>query len=252
MEIDTSLDADWRPAVNFEPRREGERPTILLMHYTGMESAERALHWLTTAESRVSCHYLVDEKGHITQMVHEEMRAWHAGESYWAGETDINSASIGIEIHNPGHGGNYSDFGENQMRAVETLSQDIIARHRIRRERVLGHSDVAPRRKTDPGEKFDWGRLAGAGIGHWVEPTRIEGDAGFGPGDESGEVERLQRQLAEYGYEIAPTGQYCEQTQAVVSAFQRHFRPALVNGRADHSTIDTLDRLLRALAPAGV
>ncbi|MGB0087447.1 MAG: N-acetylmuramoyl-L-alanine amidase [Rhodomicrobiaceae bacterium] len=247
METDTSLDADWRPAVNFEPRRKGERPTILLMHYTGMASTERALYWLTTEESRVSCHYLIDDRGRLTQMVREEMRAWHAGESYWAGETDINSVSIGIEVHNPGHGADYCDFGEAQMQAVEALSLDIIARHGIRPDRVLAHSDVAPRRKIDPGEKFDWGRLAGAGVGHWVEPTRIEGDAGLGPGDESGEVERLQRRLADYGYEVAPTGRYCEQTQAVVAAFQRHFRPALVSGRADHSTIDTLGRLLRAL-----
>ena len=165
-----------------------------------------------------------------------------------AGETDINSASIGIEIHNPGHGAGYTDFPEAQMQAIEALSVDIVARHGIRAHRVLAHSDIAPRRKQDPGEKFDWGRLAGAGVGHWVEPTRIEGDAGFGPGDDGGEVERLQRQFAAYGYDIAPTGRFCDQTSLVVTAFQRHFRPAIVNGRADHSTIDTLIRLLRALA----
>lgn len=247
MSIDTSLDATWHPAANFEPRKNGQRPSILLMHYTGMESAERALRWLCTRDSRVSCHYLVDEAGRITQMVSEAMRAWHAGESFWAGETDINSASIGIEIHNRGHGSGYPDFPESQMQAVEALSTDIIARNGIEPRKVLAHSDIAPRRKQDPGEKFDWARLAGAGVGHWVEPTRIEGDAGLAVGDEGGEVERLQRQLGMYGYDVAPTGRFCEETEIVVAAFQRHFRPALVNGRADHSTIDTLNRLRQAL-----
>jgi N-acetylmuramoyl-L-alanine amidase len=247
MTIDTSLDAAWHPAANFEPRKDGQRPRILLLHYTGMDDADRALYWLCTPESRVSCHYLIDEAGRITQMVSEAMRAWHAGEAFWAGETDINSASIGIEIHNPGHSGGYPDFPEAQMQSIEALALDIIARHHIRPQLVLAHSDIAPSRKQDPGEKFDWARLAGAGIGHWVEPTRIEGDAGFGPGDEGGEIERLQLRLAEYGYQIAPTGRFCEDTAIVVTAFQRHFRPALVNGRADHSTIDTLNRLLRAI-----
>ncbi len=111
---------------------------------------------------------------------------------------------------------------------------------------MLAHSDVAPHRKQDPGEKFDWGRLAGAGVGHWVEPARIEGDAGLAMGATGAEIERLQHRLAEYGYGIAPTGRFDEDTEIVVAAFQRHFRPALVNGRADHSTIDTLNRLLAA------
>jgi N-acetylmuramoyl-L-alanine amidase len=244
MRPDTALDAVCRPAANCEPRRERARPTILLLHYTGMESAERAIDWLCTAGSRVSCHYLIDEAGRITQMVGEAMRAWHAGDSYWAGETDINSVSIGIEIHNPGHGLGYPDFPEPQMQAVEALCLDIVVRHRIVPERVLAHSDVAPWRKSDPGEKFDWGRLAGAGVGHWVEPARIEGDAGFGVGDEGPEVARLQQGLAEYGYRCEPSGWFDEATELVVTAFQRHFRPALVNGRADRSTVDTLGRLL--------
>lgn len=246
MDIDCSLGADWRPSANFEPRRAGLAPNILLLHYTGMPTAGKAIDWLCRHESRVSCHYLIDEAGGITQMVREDMRAWHAGKSYWAGETDINSASIGIEIHNPGHNDGYPDFPEAQMRAVEALSRDIIARHRIAAGHVLAHSDVAPDRKRDPGEKFDWGRLAEKGVGHWVEPARIEGDAGLGPGAEDGEIERLQRQLTEYGYGLPVSGIYCEQTRLAVIAFQRHFRQALVNGRADHSTLDTLDRLIRA------
>jgi N-acetylmuramoyl-L-alanine amidase len=247
MTPDTSLDAACRQAANFEPRRDGMRPYILLLHYTGTPTAEFAIDWLCSEESRVSCHYHIDEAGQILQMVSEGMRAWHAGDSFWQGATDINSASIGIEIHNPGHGLDYRNFAEAQMQAVEALSLDIIARHGIRPEHVLAHSDVAPVRKRDPGEKFDWGRLAGAGIGHWVEPTRIVGDAGFGMGDEGPEIVRLQQALADYGYGINISGRFDEAMEFVVIAFQRHFRPALVNGRADHATIDTLDRLLAAL-----
>jgi N-acetylmuramoyl-L-alanine amidase len=246
MQPDTFLEAVCCPALNYERRRDGMRPFILLLHYTGMESAEKAIGWLCAAESRVSCHYMIDEAGAITQMVSEAMRAWHAGDSYWAGETDINSASIGIEIHNPGHGLNYRPFPEAQMQAVQALCLDIVGRHRIRREHVLAHSDVAPWRKRDPGEKFDWGRLASVGLGLWVEPVRIEGDAGFGLGDEGAEIAALQQGLAEYGYRCEPSGLFDEATEFVVTAFQRHFRPALVNGRADHSTIDTLGRLLAA------
>jgi N-acetylmuramoyl-L-alanine amidase len=247
MKPDTFLEAACRPAVNFEPRREGVRPSILLLHYTGMASAERAAEWLCIAESRVSCHYLIDEAGRITQMVSESMRAWHAGDSYWAGETDINSASIGIEIHNPGHGPAYANFPEPQMRAVEALALDVIARHSIRPERVLAHADVAPWRKSDPGEKFDWARLAGAGVGLWREPAMIEGDAGFGRGDQGEDILRLQQAFARYGYRIDPSGVFDEATEFVVTAFQRHFRPALVNGRTDHSTIRTLNKLLDAV-----
>jgi N-acetylmuramoyl-L-alanine amidase len=246
MTPDTFLDAVIRPAVNFEPRRGEMRPYILLLHYTGMASAEKALNWLCSGDSRVSCHYLIDEAGRITQMVPEAMRAWHAGDSWWAGERDINSASIGIEIHNPGHGPDYCAFPDVQMQAVEALSLDIIARHRIRPEHVLAHSDVAPWRKRDPGEKFDWGRLGGAGIGLWREPVLIEGDAGFGRDSDGPQVEALQSALARYGYRIEPTGVFGDPTELVVTAFQRHFRPALVNGRADHSTIETLNRLLAA------
>jgi N-acetylmuramoyl-L-alanine amidase len=245
MQRDTVLEVSLREAANFEPRRDGMRPSILLLHYTGMESAEGAAAWLCAAESRVSCHYLIDEAGRITQMVGEALRAWHAGDSWWAGETDINSASIGIEIHNPGHGLGYQGFPEAQMQAVEALCLDIVGRHRIRPENVLAHSDVAPWRKRDPGEKFDWARLAGLGIGHWVEPARIEGDAGFGLGDEGPEIARLQERLAAYGYRCPACGTFDAATEYVVAAFQRHFRPALVNGRADHSTIDTLNRLLQ-------
>jgi N-acetylmuramoyl-L-alanine amidase len=236
------------PSPNFGIREQAAKPAILLLHYTGMPSAESAINWLAAPESQVSCHYVADERGVITQMVPEAYRAWHAGASHWKGVTDINSCSIGIEIHNPGHGGGYPDFPDAQMRAVEELCLDIVRRHGIRPENVLAHSDVAPRRKIDPGEKFDWARLASAGIGHWTEPAPLS-DTGkvLERGSSGGAVMRLQEGLKAYGYGIGCTGDYCEDTEAVVAAFQRHFRPALVDGRAGRSTVATLEALLSKL-----
>ncbi len=233
---------------NVEPRRDGLRPTILLLHYTGLESMAKAVDWLTREGSGVSCHYGIDEDGRVTQMVAEDLRAWHAGESVWDGEADINSASVGIEIHNPGHALGYPDFPEAQMRAVERLGRDIVARHRIRAERVLAHSDVAPARKKDPGEKFPWERLARAGIGHWVPPAPvIAGDEGLGLGAAEPRIAAVQVALRRYGYGVEPTGVIDERTELVVTAFQRHFRPGRVDGRIDRSTVATLERLLAAL-----
>jgi len=245
---DSPLATLWCPSPNREPRRNALKPDMLLLHYTGMESAEAALDWLTRQESGVSCHYFVDEEGRIAQLVAESDRAWHAGQSRWAGETDINSCSIGIEIHNPGHDFDYPDFPDAQMRAVEALCLDILRRHVIPRNRVLAHSDVAPGRKLDPGEKFDWERLARAGIGLWVPPAPIESDIGLGPGDEGEKVEALQRALLDFGYGVEVTSTYGTGLENVVEAFQRHFRPARVDGRADKSTIATLDRLLEIAA----
>jgi N-acetylmuramoyl-L-alanine amidase len=220
-----------------------------LLHYTGVPTLEYALKCLCEPKSQLSCHYLIDEDGNIIQMVQEEFRAWHAGLAFWQGERDINSLSIGIEIQNPGHSGDYPDFPEAQIEAVELLSRDIIIRYNIAPHRVLGHSDVAPQRKRDPGEKFDWARLAQAGIGHWVEPVPVQGDAGLGLGDTGEDVMQFQDQLAGYGYEIGKIGKYDTMTEFSVTAFQRHFRPALVNGRADKSTIATLDKLIACYKP---
>lgn len=242
-EFDTRLEADWQPSPNCELRRNGLKPTILLMHYTGMAQASAAIRWLCTPGSGVSCHYLVDENGHITQMVREEMRAWHAGDSVWLGETDINSASIGIEIQNPGHEAGYPDFPQAQMHAVIALSLDILSRHNIPPRRVLAHSDVAPHRKADPGEKFDWEDLARAGIGHWVSPASLALADSRDFGKEPETVQHVQGLLADYGYNCPVNGTFCERTANVVKAFQRHFRPALADGRIDRSTIDTLERL---------
>ncbi|ODA69030.1 N-acetylmuramoyl-L-alanine amidase AmiD precursor [Methyloligella halotolerans] len=241
--------AAWRPSPNVEPRRDGRTPDMLLLHYTGMPTAQEALDWLTTEESKVSAHYLIDENGRITQMVPEELRAWHAGQSLWAGETDLNSCSIGIEIHNTGHpakgeSGELPAYPDIQMQAVEALCREILTRHAIPATRVLAHSDIAPTRKQDPGETFDWGRLHAAGIGHWVEPAAIGDDRGMETGDEGARVQELQEALGAYGYGVEITSTYGRGLENVVTAFQRHFRPARIDGRADNSTLETLRHLL--------
>jgi N-acetylmuramoyl-L-alanine amidase len=241
--LDACVPAELHPSPNIEPRRNGARPDILLLHYTGMLSGAKAVAWLADPRSRVSCHYVVDDDGTITQMVAEAMRAWHAGAGSWEGRGDVNSRSIGIEIHNRGHDLGYADFPPVQMQAVTALCRDIIARHGIAPHRVLAHSDIAPDRKKDPGEKFDWAGLAAAGVGHWVEPASVT-EAGVDP--DSAGIARAQRLLADYGYGIAVTGVADEATRNVVIAFQRHFRPARVDGVLDGSTIDMLERLSAA------
>jgi N-acetylmuramoyl-L-alanine amidase len=234
-------------APSIEPRTDGRAVDMLVMHYTGMETAARACDWLCNPVSRVSCHYLVDEAGRITQMVCEDMRAWHAGQSQWRGETDTNSRSIGIEIHNPGHTLGYPDFPAAQMEAVIALSHDILSRHAIPPRNVVAHSDVAPLRKVDPGEKFDWAMLAKVGIGHYVPPAASSGGQFFQQGDRGQPVEALQAMLALYGYGLEINGTYDALTRAVVRAFQLHYRQARVDGTADRATIDTLHALLGAL-----
>lgn len=241
---DSPLVADLYPSPNIEPRKPGFTPSILVLHYTGLPTVERALDVLSRPDCKVSCHYVIDEMGRIIQMVAEEARAWHAGVSSWAGETDINSASIGIEIQNPGHTLGYPDFPAAQMQAVAALARDIIGRHDIPPERVLAHSDVAPGRKIDPGENFDWEWLAGQGVGHWVTPAPLdETDEGWPPGAGGPEILRARTALAAYGYGVGAEGPLDPPLQTVVSAFQLHFRQARCDGRLDRSTLDTLSRL---------
>jgi N-acetyl-anhydromuramyl-L-alanine amidase AmpD len=244
---DTPFAADFRASPNHNERL---RPvSALVLHYTGMPTAASALAQLTKAESQVSSHYFVDEDGTILQLVPEERRAWHAGRSYWAGEEDMNSASIGIEIVHPGHD-DPRPFPDRQIEAVVRLGLDICARRAIAPERVLGHSDIAIGRKIDPGEFFPWKALAEQGLGHYVPPAPIGGGAALETGANGAEVLGLQQALADYGYKIAPTGGYDEQTAAAVAAFQRHFRPARVDGRVDPSTLATLRELGRAARAA--
>src|SRR5215813_4847409 len=187
------------------------------------------------------------EDGRIVQCVPEAKRAWHAGVSWWAGEEDINSCSIGIEIINRGHDWGYPDFPSRQIAAVIALCRGIMLRRKIAAHRVLAHSDVAPARKKDPGEKFPWHSLANSGVGHWVQPSPIVRSDALKLGIVGDDVRDLQRALAKYGYGVPITGKYDEQTMNVVSAFQRHFRPARVDGMADHSTLVTLHALLASL-----
>ncbi len=211
---------------------------MLVLHYTGMKSAAAALARLCDPRAQVSAHYLIDEHGLVYRLVPEERRAWHAGVASWAGETDINSRSIGIELANPGHEHGYRDFPEAQIDALIELARGILARHPIPPHRVLGHSDVAPARKSDPGERFPWKRLAGSGVGLWPS-------AG-GPG--ASELTTLQRDLAAFGYAVDATGRPDTQTRSVVSAFQRHFRPMRVTGEADAETAGIAAALARSIA----
>src|SRR5271156_6513951 len=167
---DSRLVQQVSPSPNHDQRAPRLKTDILLLHYTGTESTEVARKCLCDPVAKVSSHYLIDEKGEVSQLVPEARRAWHAGGSSWEGETDINSRSIGIEISNAGHGLGYPDFPDAQIDAVIALCRDIVHRHGIRADHVLAHSDVAPNRKIDPGEKFPWDRLHRAGIGMWVAP----------------------------------------------------------------------------------
>jgi N-acetylmuramoyl-L-alanine amidase len=241
---DTPLTKAISPSPNHDERL-GALDMIIL-HYTGMTSGPAALERLCDSAAKVSSHYFIDEAGTITQLVPEERRAWHAGISSWQGASDINSRSVGVEIVNPGHDFGYPDFPPAQIDAVIALCRDVMARRTISPARVLAHSDVAPSRKNDPGEKFPWAKLSAAGVGLWIEPTKIVPGPELDPGDRSEIVRTLQGWLRDFGYEVMVNSQYDAMTRNAVTAFQRHFRPDRVDGIADHSTVETLKRLLAA------
>lgn len=244
---DSSVVSDVIPSANYGERRNNRAPDMIVLHYTGMEDAEGALTRLCKAGTEVSAHYVVLEDGRIVQLVSEHRRAWHAGSSFWAGETDINSCSIGVEIVNGGHDWGYPDFPSRQIAAVIALCRGIMLRRGIARPRVLAHSDIAPDRKKDPGEKFPWRLLASSGVGHWVRPARITDGDRLDLGANGEAVLSLQEQLHSYGYGVPRTGQYDSATAEVVAAFQRHFRPERVDGTADISTLATLRALLESM-----
>ncbi len=222
---------------------------MLILHYTGMPDDDQALAWLQNPKSQVSSHYFVHQDGKVLQLVAEFARAWHAGASSWQGVSDNNSRSVGIELANPGHNHGYHAFADAQLDAVTDLCRHIIKRHRIIPERVLAHSDIAPERKEDPGELFPWADMAEKGIGHYVRPEPLGDGRFFQAGDQGEPVAALQAMFGLYGYGCPQNGHYCDVTAAVVRAFQRHFRPARVDGIADQSTIATLHRLLAVLKP---
>ncbi|MBK8210058.1 MAG: N-acetylmuramoyl-L-alanine amidase [Rhodospirillales bacterium] len=204
---------------NFDQRPPGTEIDMLVLHYTCMRSAAEALARLTDPEAKVSAHYLVEEDGTVVRLVDEEMRAWHAGVAFWRGATDINARSIGIELVNPGHEFGYREFPREQMAGLVDLALGILSRWPIPPRNVVGHADVAPRRKLDPGELFDWHRLARAGIGLW--PVEAE--------DCVMDEDAIRAMLTEIGYET-------DDFFATLKAFQRHWRPARVNGRIDWET----------------
>lgn len=201
---------------NFDARTQAV--SMIVLHYTGMEDAASAIERLRDPEARVSCHYLIAEDGQILRMVPEEMRAWHAGRSSWRGIENVNDASIGIEIVNPGHEYGYRPFTEQQMDALVPLVAGLAARHQVPRANVVGHSDVAPARKQDPGELFDWSRLARHGLAV-ARPIRGLVDPHWTDG---GFLLALER----YGYDV-------RDGPAAVTAFQRRFRPETVDGTID-------------------
>ncbi len=218
-----------RPSPNFDART--QPVTMVVLHYTGMIDAMAALDRLTDPAAKVSAHWLVAEDGQIIRLVDEGWRAWHAGKAKWRGTTDVNSASVGIEIVNPGHEFGYRPFPDEQMASVEVLVAAAVARHGVDPSNVVGHSDVAPARKEDPGELFDWPRLARAGLAAEIP------SGGFDPGwTDAGTLAALAR----YGYDIS-------EPMAAVIAFQRRFRPARFDGVIDAET----RALLRGLLVAG-
>jgi N-acetylmuramoyl-L-alanine amidase len=245
---DSTLVSAVLVSPNHGERKGARRPDAIVLHYTGMETGAAALARLCDPTSEVSSHYVVEEDGTILQLVPEALRAWHAGKSYWAGERDLNSASIGIEIVNGGHDFGLPAYPDAQIAAVISLCKDIAARHKIPPSRILAHSDIAPGRKQDPGERFPWDVLAAAGVGDYAVPVPLEEDTPLALGARGKDVGRLQEMLAAFGFEAAITGEYDKPTGQIVSAFQRHFRPAKIDGKADRSTTATLQALLERQA----
>nr|WP_255500631.1 N-acetylmuramoyl-L-alanine amidase [Caulobacter sp. 17J80-11] len=237
------------PSPNFDERR--APPDMVVLHYTGMRSGQEAIDRLRDPAAKVSAHYVVEEDGRIFRLVPEERRAWHAGKSFWKGETDCNAASIGVEIVNPGHEFGYRAFPDAQIEAVIRLLDEIRIRWTVPDCRILGHSDVAPSRKEDPGELFPWKRLAGAGHGLWFEPAPAPGPA-LKVGDNGVGVFALQAGLHRLGYEPLPSGEYDQETATVVTAFQRHWRPDRVDGVADGETRARLMGLLQLASAESV
>lgn len=235
------------PSPNHDDRAPGTQIDLLIVHYTGMPTADEARLRLCDPAAKVSSHYMIDEDGGIYRLVAEDRRAWHAGAGTWDGRGDINSRSIGIELVNPGHEHGYRPFPPAQMAAFVHLARGILARHAIPPHGVVGHSDTAPTRKTDPGELFDWRGLAADGIGVWPDLAAKPAPcaSGLALGQAGDAVRELQRKLAAYGYEIETDGLFGSHTQQVVTAFQRHFRPWRIDGQADDETLSYLDKLLK-------
>lgn len=247
------MKVEAQPSPNFNDRK--HPVDMLVLHYTGMETGQGALDRMQDEAASVSAHYMIWEDGNIAQLVGEDKRAWHAGVSSWQGDEDLNSRSIGIEIVNGGHDwpqadGSLPPFPEAQIAALIELCQGILKRFDIPPSRIVGHSDIAPARKADPGEHFPWQRLAGAGIGLWPAPgasgATMPGETELKRGDKSPAVRALHEALTEIGYASPQADTFDEGTQACVTAFQRRWRPENVSGVADATTQSVL-ALVRSL-----
>lgn len=212
------------PSPNFDSRA-GSKINFIILHYTDTKTAKEALDILTSPEKKVSSHYVVDENGDIYSLVKEHDRAWHAGVSSWQGMENLNAFSIGVEIVNPGHLNGLKKFPEVQMKSVLELCQGIIERHKIKPQYVLAHSDIAPARKKDPGEMFDWQYLASHGVGIFYQPKKVPAGLTLEEGDKAGQVKEFQQKLKKLGYKIPETGVFDVETKEVVEAFQRRFLP---------------------------
>lgn len=233
------------PSPNFDERNCRRPVDMVVLHYTGMPTAEAALKRLTDPASKVSAHYCIDEDGSIHRLVPEDKRAWHAGVSFWRGVRDVNARSIGIELVNPGHEFGYREFPAVQIDALLLLLEDISGRYEIMPGNYVGHSDIAPQRKEDPGELFPWDRLAAAGFGRWRAPdfTVSPNAPVLAPGDRSGAVLELQVALDRIGYGIEGSGVYDPMTEAAVRAFQRHWRQSKVDGVSDTETTSLIHHI---------
>lgn len=217
---------------NHDARPPDVRPSLLVLHYTGMPSAAAAIARLCDPAAAVSAHYVIDERGRVTQLVPEERRAWHAGLGGWQALTDVNGHSIGIELVNPGHEWGYRPFPDAQIESLIELASAIRDRHGLPPGAVIGHSDTAPARKTDPGELFPWARLAAHGLGIWPEAAC----------DRTADMASALTLLASIGYRLDLSGTVPAQ---LVAAFQRHWRPACVNGVLDDQTMGLIEAVAR-------
>lgn len=222
--------------------------SMLVLHYTGMESGAAARARLCDPAAEVSAHWIVHEDGKAETLVDEAKRAWHAGRGSWNGKTDVNSASIGIEIVNGGHNvplpdGSLPPYPDVQILAVIKLAKEIIERHEIKPHNIVGHSDIAPERKEDPGEHFPWEGLAAAGIGYWPGDLPDDNRVLFEAGDRDRGLSIIQRGLADLGYGASVTGCLDEPTQAIIRAVQRRYRPSNIDGVIDMQVMEIIKRL---------
>jgi N-acetylmuramoyl-L-alanine amidase len=226
------------PSPNFDERDAAVKLQYIVLHYTGMPTRDLALQRLCDAEAKVSAHYVIDEEENVFRLVDEDKRAWHAGKSFWNGVTDMNSASIGIELVNPGHECGYRAFPAAQIDKLKDLLYDIVERYELDPAMaLLGHSDIAPSRKQDPGELFPWKELAAEGFGLWPKPQASD----YAPAYED-EVQGFLRMI---GYECPETGVYDLATRAVLLAFQRRYEPENVTGAPTRETVARLKALVR-------